>query len=260
MAKPHSIPVGSVFSCLTYLGQEKYFNKTKKGLFRCSCGTEKYIGTHPVFHGKVKSCGCKTGELIAISQTTHGMSKQGKGSTFLSWNLLSQRCYNPKNPAYKNYGARGVIVCDRWRHSFENFLVDMGARPEGTTLDRINNDGNYEPANCRWATRVEQNRNTRRNKLFECGGEYKTLPELAEMKGISYVKLRHRVDEGVSLARALTDGKIQGSFITHEGLSMNISDWARHLGLNIGTLSSRLRRGMSVEEALRPGTRRYPRN
>jgi len=95
----------------------------------------------------------------------HGHSpRNGKPSpTYTSWYAMKKRCQNPNCPAYKNYGSRGIKVCERWQ-DFENFLSDMGERPEGLTLDRIDNDGDYEPGNCRWATRKEQNQNQRDRK------------------------------------------------------------------------------------------------
>jgi len=101
---------------------------------------------------------------IGAANRRHGHSpRNGKLSlTYHSWQAMKLRCYYPSQPGFKNYGARGIAVCDRWRNSFENFLADMGERPEGKTLDRYpNNDGNYEPGNCRWATLSEQQRNRR---------------------------------------------------------------------------------------------------
>ena len=92
----------------------------------------------------------------------HGMSRSPE---YNSWAGMLKRCYNPNNPSYKNYGGRGIKVCDRWRHSFINFYSDMGGRPSGLTLDRVDNDGNYEFSNCRWATDKEQNNNQRKRGI-----------------------------------------------------------------------------------------------
>jgi len=99
-------------------------------------------------------------------RTTHGHARAGqKSATYNTWIAMTARCYNPNIPDFQKYGARGITVCNRWRHSFENFLADMGERPAGRTIDRINNNRGYTPSNCRWATKSEQCRNTRQTKL-----------------------------------------------------------------------------------------------
>ena len=118
---------------------------------RCDCGKTKLIPGGSLRSGSTKSFGCYH------SQQYHHRSKT---PIWNCWKNMLQRCYNPKNPCYKNYGGRGIIVCDRWKE-FVNFLADMGERPAGMSLDRINNDGNYEPGNCRWATRKQQSQNRR---------------------------------------------------------------------------------------------------
>jgi hypothetical protein len=105
------------------------------------------------------------------------------------------RCRNPKSKIYRYYGGRGIAVCDRWR-SFENFLADLGERPEGTTLDRINVNGNYEPGNCRWATAKEQARNTRSNHRIPCDGKMISVAEAAELKGLSARMVYLRLSAG----------------------------------------------------------------
>lgn len=116
---------------------------------------------------------------------------------------MRQRCGNPKHPAYPRYAGRGIAVCGRWLESFGNFLADMGVRPDGTSLDRIDNDGPYSPENCRWATRVEQSRNTRTNRVIAFRGVRKTLKEWAVKQGINRVTLSRRLDAEWSIEDAI---------------------------------------------------------
>ena len=132
---------------------------------RCTCGTEVSVSTSDLRSGNTRSCGCLLIEVSSHINLKHGHTVGGKWSrTFQSWSDMKTRCYNKNSLDYENYGSRGIVVCDRWRDSFENFLADMAEKPAGLTLDRINNDGNYEPGNCRWATYSEQNKNRRKFK------------------------------------------------------------------------------------------------
>ena len=115
------------------------------------------------------------------------------------------RCYDPRSRGFSNYGARGIEVCDRWRHSFANFLADIGTRPSPRhTLDRIDSDGNYEPTNCRWATWIAQQNNRRNNRILVCDGESKTLAEWARTIGLPLTTLVNRLKLGWSAEEALT--------------------------------------------------------
>jgi len=128
----------------------------------CSCGEILIVLEYNLQSGNTKSCGCLHREATATRSFKHGQSQKGKGSTYLSWYAMKQRCFNPKHDAYIHYGGRGISVCERWM-LFENFLADMGEKPSvGMTIDRINVDGNYEPGNCRWATWSQQAYNKRK--------------------------------------------------------------------------------------------------
>ena len=124
-----------------------------------------------------------------------------------AWHRMLHRCYCQTNPAWKHYGGRGITVCQRWRDSFENFLADMGPKPSPKhSIDRIDNNGNYEPGNCRWATQTEQSRNTRRNVYVTWNNRTMTCAEWAEVLGISRERVRQRIrdfpiDEAVGMVK-----------------------------------------------------------
>jgi hypothetical protein len=134
------------------------YKKTRFALFLCGCGNVKELRVAAVKYSGVVSCGCSVG------WKTNGASKH---PLYQTWSNMKQRCYNPKIPRYKNYGARGITVCDRWRDSFKNFLEDMGERPSREqSIDRINNNKGYSKSNCKWSTRLEQAQNMQRSKKY----------------------------------------------------------------------------------------------
>lgn len=136
---------------------------------------------------------------------THGARAGGRADlTYKSWRQMKDRCLNPNNKQYAEYGGRGITVCERWKNSYENFLADMGSRPSKEySIDRFpNNDGNYEPGNCRWATSIQQNRNRRSNHLVTYNGETLPIKAWAERFKISHVTLRWRLEQGQVLPYA----------------------------------------------------------
>lgn len=165
---------------------------------RCDCGTEYVLEQNSLRSGSCKSCGCARRD----SCTTHGLAKS---PTWNTWNGMMSRCYRPETHSFARYGGRGIQVCARW-HKFDGFVADMGTRPHGRTLDRIDNDGNYEPANCRWATLEEQNLNRSTTVKINLGGEILCLTAAAAKLGIHITTLRCRLDEhGDPLRRHSTE-------------------------------------------------------
>lgn len=171
----------------------------------CDCGSARRVEGACLKSGSTKSCGCYKKEKIIERSTKHGQACRGQITLiYLIWQAMLARCYNPKNKYYKNYGGRGVRVCERW-HIFENFYADMGDPPEGMTLDRKDNDGDYCKENCHWATREEQMNNMRNNVWYEYQGENKTLTQWARHLDMKVITLWSRLNVSRwSIERAFT--------------------------------------------------------
>lgn len=170
-------------------------------LCRCDCGTEKEIRLKSIKNNDTKSCGCLNREKLK-ARSTHKMIES---SEYSSWSSIIQRCTNKKSKHFKNWGARGITVCEEWK-KFENFFADMGKKPfEGAQIDRIDNEKGYYKENCRWVTSRENLRNTRRNRIIKYKGQSKCLVEWAELLKINYQTLRSRIGRlGWSVERAFT--------------------------------------------------------
>lgn len=188
---------------------------------------------------------------------THGLSST---SEYGIWSGMRKRCENPKCPAFKRYGGRGIVVCERWRASFADFLADMGPRPSPKhSLDRIDVNGNYEPGNVRWATAATQARNTRRNHTLTVGDETLCLSEWGERFGIQPGLIQARIDMGWTTERAVTTPSRAPSTLTVNGVTRALEDWGRRLGGDAHTISSRMSKGWAPEAAVsRPLRSRGP--
>jgi hypothetical protein len=164
----------------------------------CDCGGSATVPTGALRSGNTRSCGC----LHVATVTTHGHSRS---SEYRIWLTMIQRCDNPRAAAYDRYGGRGIRVCERWLQSFENFLEDVGPRPSlEHSIDRIDNDGHYEPGNCRWATKLVQVRNQSRNRYLTFAGETLTISEWAQRYGLAPNVLGNRISGGWPAEKALT--------------------------------------------------------
>jgi hypothetical protein len=203
-------------------------------LVRCDCGNEKAMPVNNVRQGN-RSCGC-------VAPRNNGASLHPLYGT---WRNMIDRCYNPAAVGYAGYGGRGISVCDRWRANFFHFLDDMGERPRSDmTLDRVNNDGNYEPSNCRWASRTEQAANKReylRPSAIERDGKKQGLTAWSRDTGIKYRTIRARSSKGYSADEILsTDLKRKPHLITYNGETKTLAEWADHVGVKRKTLYLRV--------------------
>lgn len=176
----------------------------------CDCGSQLIVYGNSLKRQVTKSCGCLSRErAYTLSQKfllRHGYTVGGqKLGTYAVWATMVQRCSNPNHHKYPSYGGRGISVCDRWR-SFENFIADVGDRPTDLhQIERKDNNGNYEPGNCRWATRKEQARNRRDNHFLEFEGRKATIAEWSEITKIAYGNIKNRINNlGWSVKDALT--------------------------------------------------------
>jgi len=189
--------VGNKYDRLTVIELDR-IQRTAYWVCKCICGkkivvrgtTLRYVGN------KSQSCGCKHKEII----TTHGKTRT---KVYKAWDSMKSRCSNETDCNYDGYGGRGIKVCKRWQ-KFESFYEDMGEPTTKThSLDRIDNDGDYEPSNCRWATATQQQNNTRNNRLISYKGETKTAAQWARVAGVKYITFFGRINRGVPMELAL---------------------------------------------------------
>lgn len=178
---------GQRFGSLTVVRFERMAGRANAYLLQCDCGKTSVTTAQKLLKGKTRSCGC-------VRAARHGHARHGGKASraYSKWGGMRERCLNPSNKNFSDYGGRGIAICERWQ-KFENFLADMGEPPEGMTIDRINNEGNYEPGNCRWATVTEQNRNKRTSAILEYRGERRTISHWAESLGVSKSVLRYYI-------------------------------------------------------------------
>ncbi|BAZ39425.1 hypothetical protein NIES4101_53780 [Calothrix sp. NIES-4101] len=239
---------GQRFAYLTALRFAEHKNRGEYWYFRCDCGTEKVIRVSSVKSGDTVSCGCWRRSRISSANKTHGMSET---RTFKIWSRMIFRCSSPSDRGYKNYGARGIKVCQRWLDSFENFLADMGEAPVGMSLDRIDNNGDYEPENCRWANSRQQANNRRNNLRYEYDGAMMTVREISEATGVSASLLGDRIQRmGWSVQDAIRRPCRSYPKYEYQGKSLTIAEWSRVLGIPATRIWYRLNHGWSIEASL----------
>lgn len=233
---------GQTFTRLTVIDRAPdYKNGSARWLCRCECGNEVVAIGQKLRNGRTKSCGCFNVDLAKMRFTTHGESRT---RLFRIWGGMLNRCSNPNNVGWENYGARGIRVCQPWRDSYETFrdwAVSNGYAAN-LSIDRINNSGDYDPSNCRWASAEEQSRNKRNNARLSDGRFAYDVSEVCPSQ------LRKRVSDGMSLEEAALTPNERHRYLMPDGSFA--SDVALANGISIGTFNRRVANyGWSVVRA-----------
>ncbi len=205
--------IGKKIGFLTIIDYADKRNGKVRVWCKCDCGKTIKVFIDNLKREHTRSCGCKKGSMISKSKITHG-----KTHTKLAhiYNQMKARCYYKKNPAYKNYGGRGIKICNEWLDkengfmSFYNWAINNGYK-EGLTIDRIDNNSNYEPNNCRWATYYEQANNKRNNRMLTYNGETYTITQWARKLGITYGSMYRRIKKGLTGEMLFHKGKIDSN-------------------------------------------------
>lgn len=196
------------FGKLTVIKRDLTSKKGVRWICKCDCGNEKSISSHCLIEGHTKSCGCYS---FRWKENVIRHNSQEHRKLFAVYRNIIKRCYDKEFKQYKDYGGRGIIMCDEWLKDFEKFYswaINNGYR-EDLSIDRINNNGNYEPNNCRWATIEEQSNNKRSCVYVEYNNEKHTIKEWSKITGISYQTLHHRIKVNMPLEKIFYKGKLE---------------------------------------------------
>lgn len=198
---------GQQFHRLLVLSLADVRNGQMYYLCQCNCGQLKTVNRGHLRLGRIRSCGCLRDELIGLVNKTFGHTRHPDAQVYQD---MIARCYNPNATGYEDYGGRGIQVCERWKLSPLVFFEDMGPRPSKKhSIDRKDNDGNYEPLNCHWATKIQQARNTTRTLWVTVNDETHSVAEWAEKLGMKYGTIHARIVRGIAPERAITSAKLK---------------------------------------------------
>jgi hypothetical protein len=205
MTRRIEVYTGDKIGRLTFIGDAPTKSNRRHCIFLCDCGNTTISALYDVRNGHTRSCGCYHNEIRRKIRLTHGATADRKSTPeYRAWKAMKGRCFDPNNISYKNYGARGVTVCDQWLNDYPAFLKEIGRRPsKNHSVDRINNNGNYEPGNVRWATRKEQRRNSDRIHPVTINGITKIICDWAAVSGVPEESISARIRHGWEYERAV---------------------------------------------------------
>lgn len=221
----------------------------------CACGDKCTVSGGNLKSGHTQSCGCLHKEITSKTHKKHGKTKTPE---YQIWAGMKDRCLSKKNISYPRYGGRGITVCNKWMKSFENFIADMGTRPSPDySIDRINNNGNYEPSNCRWADQKTQANNTSRTIQLNIAGVTKPLTTWAEDCKLHRSVIISRLASGDSGEDLIRQSGLRTNKITFNGITDTYLGWSKKTGIKSETISQRLRRNKwSIEKTLTTGAKK----
>lgn len=194
--------IGFKFGLLTVIEEAKKRGNIRAVVCQCDCGNSKTVLLGNLRSKKTLSCGCLHKLSVKNSNSSHRLTGTRE---YITWSNMKARCINPSRKDWGNYGGRGISVCKEWADSFEVFLSDMGDKPLGFSLDRINVDGDYTPSNCQWASATQQANNTRANRLISIDGMTQTLAQACLSRSLNYKTVHKRLRDGWTIEKALSN-------------------------------------------------------
>ena len=235
---------GKRFGRLEVLGVARKVTSGKRERYywacRCDCGNEKEVRTDCLTSGNTRSCGCMRDEQAAINVVVNHTHKASMTRPYHIWQKIKDRCQNPNVPCYKRYGGRGIKICEEWLDPEKFMIWALGnGYSDDLTIDRIDNNGNYEPSNCRWADIKTQCRNRRSNVIVEYQGQEMTLIEASERSGINYGTLRQRYRKGEREQKLFRPVLKQQRLVEYNGEAITLKEMSKITGIPFSTLVSR---------------------
>lgn len=253
----HKDLIGEKFNRLIVIekvGLDK--NNQMQWLCECECGNMKIVTSHNLLNGSCKSCGCLNKELVSNRNRMRAIHGDCGTRLYHIWADMKSRCTNQNNPYFYRYGGRGITIYEEWCDSyvmFKEWALQNGYQKD-LTLDRKNNDGNYEPSNCRWVNMSIQQNNKSSNKLLTYNGQTKTISEWSNELNIPCGTLYNRLHKGWSVEKTLETPrnahKLKFKTLTYKGKTQTILQWAKELNLPRLVIYNRLHYGWSVEKTL----------
>lgn len=245
--------IGKKYGNLTVIGlSDKMSGRKSYWYCKCDCGNEIEVRSDNLTTGNTLSCGCLKKAQDRINLTKFHRHKESRTKLHDTWVRIKQRCLNPNNKSYINYGGRGITVCKEWSESYENFRdwsLNNGYA-DNLSIDRIDVNGNYEPSNCRWANAKQQANNRRSNLKITYNSETKTLMQWAEVFNLPYSAVTQRYKRGVRGDElfAPLNTKYMPKVVYYNGESHNLAEWARIYNLNRRTVQERYNKGIQPPE------------